>query len=87
MDSSDNSMFILPRNYNGFVVDMDSLDQANLHLSKELQWLGSGHGLDIASQGSIRVIKIRFLRIHDSFKLADSLPKRSQIGIRCSGTK
>jgi len=25
--------------------------------------------------------------IHGSFKFADSLPKRSQIGIRCSGTK
>ena len=80
-------IFILARNYNGFVVDMDSLVQVNLHFSEELQQFGSGHGLDMASQGSIRVIKIRFLWIHDSFKLADSLPKRSQIGIRCSGTE
>ena len=29
--------FIPTENYNGFVVDMDSLDQANLHFSKELQ--------------------------------------------------
>ena len=29
--------FILIRNYNGFVVDMDSLDQADLHFSKELR--------------------------------------------------
>ena len=41
----------------------------------------------MASQGSIRIIKIRFLWIHGSFKFAGSLPKRSQIGIRCSGTK
>ena len=30
-------IFILARNYNGFVADMDSIVQANLHLSKELQ--------------------------------------------------
>ena len=36
--------FILTRNYNGFVVDMDSLDQADLHFSKELQWFCGGHG-------------------------------------------
>ena len=53
--------FILTRNCNGFVQDMDSLDQADLHFSKELQWFGSGYGLDMSSQGSIRVIKIRFL--------------------------
>ena len=41
----------------------------------------------MASQGSIRVIKIRFLWIYDSFKFAESLPQRSQIGIRCSGTQ
>ena len=27
---------ILTRNYNGFLVDMDSLVQVNLHFSKEL---------------------------------------------------
>ena len=36
--------FILARNYNGFVVDMDSLGQANLYFSKELQCFRSGHG-------------------------------------------
>ena len=36
--------FILPRNYNGVVVDMDSLDQVNPHLSKELQWFRGRHG-------------------------------------------
>ena len=36
--------FILARNYNGFVVDMDSLGQANLHFSKELQCFRGGHG-------------------------------------------
>ena len=37
--------FILIRNYNGFVVDMDSLDQANLHFSKELHWFRGRHGI------------------------------------------
>ena len=37
MDSSDKSMFILARNYIGFVVDMQSLVQVILHFSKELQ--------------------------------------------------
>ena len=36
--------FILTRNYNGFVVDMDSLGQVNLHFSQELQWFCGGHG-------------------------------------------
>ena len=36
--------FILTRNYNGFVVDMDSLAQVNLHFSTELQWFRGGHG-------------------------------------------
>ena len=36
--------FILARNYNGFGVDMDSLGQANLHFSKELQCFRGGHG-------------------------------------------
>ena len=36
--------FILARNYNGFVVDMDSLVQDNLHFSKELQCFRGGHG-------------------------------------------
>ena len=66
---------------------MDSLVQANLHFRKELQWFGSGHRLDMASQGSIRVTKIRFLWNRDSFKLADWLPSKSQTGIWCSGTK
>ena len=30
--------FILARNYNGFVVDMDSLVQLDLHFSKGFQW-------------------------------------------------
>ena len=36
--------FILARNYNGFGVDMDSLGQANLHFSQELQCFRGGHG-------------------------------------------
>ena len=36
--------FILARNYNGFVVDMDSLGQANPRFSKELQCFRGGHG-------------------------------------------
>ena len=47
--------FILIRNYNGFVVDMDSLDQANLHFSKELQWFSSPQDAECLSH----VIKIR----------------------------
>ena len=53
--------FILSWNYNGFLVDMDSLVQVDLHFCKEVQWFRSGHGLDMASEGSIRVINIRFL--------------------------
>ena len=33
-----------------------------------------GHGLGMASQGSIRVIKIRVLRVHDIFKFEESAP-------------
>ena len=44
--------FILTRNYNGFVVDMDSLDQANLHFSEELQWFRGGHGFCTSSERS-----------------------------------
>ena len=36
--------FILARNYNGVVVDMDSLDRAEHHFSKELQCFRGGHG-------------------------------------------
>ena len=36
--------FILIRNYNVFLVDMDYLVQVNLHFSKELQWFRGGHG-------------------------------------------
>ena len=36
--------FMLIGNYNGFVVDMDSLGQANLHFSEELQCFRGGHG-------------------------------------------
>ena len=32
------------RNYNGFVVGMDSLGQTTLHFSKELQGFRGGHG-------------------------------------------
>ena len=35
----DKSWFILTRNYNGFVVDMDSLVQVDLHFNMELQWV------------------------------------------------
>ena len=41
--------FILTRNYNGFLVDMDSLVQVNLHFSKELQWFRGGHVFFISS--------------------------------------
>ena len=46
--------FISIRNYNGFVVDMDSLDQANLHFSKELQWFRGGHGFISSSESSFQ---------------------------------
>ena len=36
--------FILARNYKGFVVDMGSSYQANLHFSQELQCFCGGHG-------------------------------------------
>ena len=48
----DRRIFILTRNYNGFVVDMDSLDQADLHFSKELQWFRGGHGFISSSESS-----------------------------------
>ena len=44
--------FILTRNYNGFVQDMDSLDQADIHLSKGLQWFRGGHGFISSSESS-----------------------------------
>ena len=46
--------FILARNYNGFVVDMDSLVPVNLHFSKELQWFRGGHGLFSSSECSFK---------------------------------
>ena len=45
-------LLILIRDYNGFVVDMDSLDQADLHFSKELQWFRGGHGFISSSESS-----------------------------------
>ena len=41
--------FILTRNYNVFLVDMDYLVQVNLHFSKELQWFRGGHGVYMLS--------------------------------------
>ena len=44
--------FILTRNYNGFLVDMDYLVQVNLHFSKELQWFCGGRGFFSSSESS-----------------------------------
>ena len=44
--------FILIRNYNVFLVDMDFLVQMNLHFSKELKWFRGGHGLFSSSERS-----------------------------------
>ena len=44
--------FILARNYNGFVVDMDSLVQVNVHFSKELQWFRGGDGFFSSNESS-----------------------------------
>ncbi len=35
--------FILIRNYNGFLVDMDYLVQVNYHFRQELQWFRGAH--------------------------------------------
>ena len=48
--------FILARNYNGFVVDMDSLGQANLHFSKGLQCFRGGHGFFTSSSYSFACV-------------------------------
>ena len=53
--------FVFTRNYNGFVEYMESTWCLFVHFSQELHWFGSGHGLDMASQGSIRVIQIGVL--------------------------
>ena len=50
--------FILIRNYNVFLVDMDYLVQVNLHFSKELQWFCGGHGF-FSSFSSSPLTKIR----------------------------
>ena len=44
--------FILTGNYNGCVVDMDSLDQVNLHFDEELQWFRGGRGFISSSESS-----------------------------------
>ena len=44
--------FILIRNYNGFLVDMDFLVQMDVHFSKELQWFRRVHGEYMSSLGS-----------------------------------
>ena len=41
--------FILTRNYNGFLVDMDSLVQVNLHFSQELHCFWRVHGFFIST--------------------------------------
>ena len=46
--------FILTRNYNGFVVDMDSLYQVNVHFSKELQWFRCGPAIAMISEPSFQ---------------------------------
>ena len=78
---------------------MDSLVQVNLHFGRGLQRFRGGPGFISSSESSFQLGIIiiwertsighgfSILWIHHSFKLADSLPKRSQIGIRCSGTK
>ena len=43
-------IFILAGHCNGFVVDMDSSVQVNVHFSKELQWFLGGHGF-VSSSG------------------------------------
>ena len=48
----DKRTFILARNYNGFVVDMDYLVQVNIQFSKELQWFRGGHGFFSSSESS-----------------------------------
>ena len=47
-------ILILARNYNGFVVDMDSSVQVNVHFSKELQWFRGGHGFFSSSESSFQ---------------------------------
>ena len=43
---------ILIRNYNVFLVDMDSLVQVDFHFSKELQWFRGGLGFFSSSESS-----------------------------------
>ena len=44
------------------------------HTSKRILTILRAHGSIMASQGAIRVIKIRFLWIHDIFKFEESAP-------------
>ena len=48
--------FISARNYNGFLVDMDSLVQVNLHFSQELQCFWRVHGFFISTSYSFACV-------------------------------
>ena len=45
---------MLARNYNVFLVDMDSLVPSNLHFDKSLQWFRGGHGITSLQINSIK---------------------------------
>ena len=47
-----NCMFILAWNYKVFMVDMDSVVQADLHFNEELQRFRGGHGFLSSSESS-----------------------------------
>ena len=66
--------FILARNYNGFLVDMDSLVQVNLHFSKELQCFRGGHGFFISSSYSFACVYPARCIHYASWIFAESAP-------------
>ena len=67
-------IFILARNYNGFVVDMDSLVQVNLHFSKELQCFWRVHGFFISTSYSFACVYPARCIHYASWIFAESAP-------------
>ena len=66
--------FIWARTYNGFLVDMDSLVQVNLHFSKELQCFRGGHGFFISSSYSFACVYPARCIHYASWIFAESAP-------------
>ena len=79
-------IFILARNYNGFMVDMDSLVQVNVQFSEELQYFCGGHVFFIRPSHSFACVYPARCIHYASWIFAESAPF-SYTYARCEVTR